>query len=147
MSSAISGLGTNSSWLQSLQSQSAWSQTASPQTASDAADPTSTHSSNGQAANGQVSGRHHHRRGGGGFGKMDQALEQQGITGDKLTTLQGQIHSALQSAKSDGTDPKSAIDGVLNDAGVDLSAFQQAMGGPNGDTAGTGLGGSVDVTA
>lgn len=67
----------------------------------------------------------------GGFvDRFNTALEDQGITGDKLSDLRSQIQSAVDSAKQGGGDCKSiraAVDSVLEKNGVDLDKFHAEM--------------------
>ncbi|MGC4031201.1 MAG: hypothetical protein QM754_05575 [Tepidisphaeraceae bacterium] len=112
--SSVSGVSGNSGWLQMLKSQA----TQSTSSTSDA-------SSTGRA-----------KRGGDRGERLTTALQDQGITGDKLTDLRSKIDSAVETAKSNGTDPKEAIDGVLTDAGVDMDAFRAEMAPPDGGQGG-----------
>ena len=67
---------------------------------------------------------------GGPGDRFSTALEDQGITGDKLSDLRSQIQSAVNTAKQDGGDRKSirsAVDSVLEKNGVDLNKFHADM--------------------
>ncbi len=67
----------------------------------------------------------------GGFvDRFNTALEDQGITRDKLSDLRSQIQSAVDIAKQAGGDRKSiraAVDSVLQKAGVDVGKFHTEM--------------------
>jgi hypothetical protein len=112
-----------------------------------------------QAASAWKSHRSHRARGGSdadhgqrpdGAGRLDQALESQGITGAALSDLRSKIEDAVKTAKAsaDGSTDgravvKSAVDQVLKDAGVDVDKLHAAMRPPghgegDGDDGGPG---------
>lgn len=64
--------------------------------------------------------------------KFNSALESQGLSEDDISTLRAKLDEAVTSAK-DSDDPdavRSAVDGVLQDAGVDLEEFNADMAPP-----------------
>jgi len=89
-----------------------------------------------------------------GGGRLDQALESQGITGSALSDLRSKIEDAVKTARagSDGSTDgraavKSAVDQVLKDAGVDVDKLHAAMrppgkGGGSSDGDGDDAGGT-----
>jgi hypothetical protein len=85
-----------------------------------------------------------------GGGRLDQALESQGITGSALSDLRSKIEDAVKTARAsaDGSTDgraavKSAVDQVLKDAGVDVDKLHAAMR-PPGKAGGDGDGDGDD---
>lgn len=67
--------------------------------------------------------------------QLTSALQSQGFSDTQLSDLREKIDTAMKSARENGSDPealKSAVDSVLQEAGVDLEQFQQDIGAPSG---------------
>ena len=145
--SSISSVGNGlSAWLQQLQANQDASVT-DPSSDTDSSSATSgtSASSATDSLTGASGGVHRHHHGGGHRKGIDSALEDQGVSGSKLSDLRTKIQNAVTSAKSSGQDVKSAVDGVLKDDGIDLDKFQQDLGaGGSGASAGTA---SADATS